>query len=195
MNSPEYMEGTNRVVVKLEDNNKVIVTRDFVNEQVNYMVQITSNIDYALSDLAKECGYIIMLHGLNIDDNIVTLEGTVVENIALKEEYHIVNGNEFGKFTLSYVPYPEEPTRVGSITLCFDEVKEMTGDLDMIQDMVNENMLSVSTADLIKYGIIIKPQLEVVRNNKKEDISEKSIFDNYPSLLTIVNGRSKIKKK
>ena len=55
MNSPEYMEGTNRVVVKLADNNKVIVTRDFVNEQVNYMVQITSNIDYALSDLAKEC--------------------------------------------------------------------------------------------------------------------------------------------
>lgn len=195
MNSPEYMEGTNRVVVKLDDNNKVIVTRDFVNEQVNYMVQITSNIDYALSDLAKECGYIILLHGLNIEDDIVTLEGTVVENIALKEEYHIVNGNEFGKFIEAHIPYPEEPTRVGSITLCFDEVKEMTGDLDMIQDMVNENMLSVSTADLIKYGIIIKPQLEVVRNNKKEDISEKSIFDNYPSLLTIVNGRSKIKKK
>lgn len=195
MNSPEYMSGTNRFVIKLDDNSKVIIVRELINSKINYLVEVTQNIDYALTDLAKECGYIIMLHGLNIGDDIVTLEGTVVENIILKEEYHIVNGNEFGKFIETQIPYPEEPTCVNPITLCFDSIKEMTGDLDMIQDMVNENILSISTADLIKYGIIIKPQLEVVRNNKKEDICEKNIFDNYPSLLTIINGRSKIKKK
>lgn len=194
MNSPEYMSGTNRVVVKLGDNSKIIITRDFVNEQVNYMVEVTQDISYALSDLAKECGYIIMLHGLNIDDEVVTLEGMVVENIALKEEYHIVNDNEFGKFIVSYIPYPEETTSVIPITLCFDEIKQMTGDPDMIQDMVDENMLSANTIDLIKYGIIIKPQLEVVHTDKKDD-REINIIDNFPSLLTIVNGRSKVKKK
>jgi len=193
MNSPEYMSGTNRVVVKLGDNSKIIITRKFVNEQIHYIVKITGDISYALSELAKECGYIMMLHAFNVDDEVVTLEGAVVENMALKEEYHIVNGNEFGKFTESYVPYPEEPTRVSAITLCFDEIKEMTGDLDMIQDMVDENMLSIGTADLIKYGIIIKPQLQVISGNKNKD--EKSILDRYPSLLTIVNGRSKVKKK
>jgi len=192
MNSPENMNGTNRVVVKLDDNSKVIVTRNFVNEQVNYMVQITANIDYAISDLAKECGYIIMLHGLNIDDDIVTVEGAVIENIALKEEYHIVNDNEFGKFIESYIPYPEESTRVTSITLCFDEIKEMTGDLDMIQDMVNENLLSISGKDLIKYGIVISPQLQVISSKNK---IEKNTLDCNTPILTILSGKSKIKKK
>lgn len=194
MNSPEYMMGTNRVVVKLDDNSKVIVTRELVNDKVNYMVKTTQDISYALSDLALDCGYIIMLHGLNIDDDVVTVEGMVVENMALKEEYHIINGNEFGKFIESYVPYPEEAIRVSSITLCFEDIKEMTGDLDMIQEMVNENILSVSTADLIKYGIIIKPQLQVLNTNKNSD-SDSVVGDNTPSVLTVINGRSKVKKK
>ena len=92
MNSPEYMSGTNRFVLKLDDNSKVIIVRQLINEKINYLVEVTQNIDYALSDLAKECGHIIMLHGLNISDDIVILEGTVVENVILKEEYHVVNG-------------------------------------------------------------------------------------------------------
>jgi len=194
MNSPEYMSGTNRFVIKLDDNSKVIIVRELINNKINYLVEVTQNIDYALTDLAKECGYIIMLHGLNIDDDIVTLEGTVVENLVLKEEYHIINGNEFGKFIEAHTPYPEEQTRINPITLCFDSIKEMTGDLDMIQDMVNDNMLSVSTKELIKHGIIIKPQLEVIKSNKKEK-NDESILDKHPGLLTIINGRSKIKKK
>ena len=179
MNSPEYMSGTNRFVVKLDDNSKIIIVRELINEKINYLVEVTQNIDYALTDLAKECGYIIMLHDLNIADDIVTLEGTVVENIILKEEYHIINGNEFGKFIEAHIPYPEEATRVAPITLCFESIKEMTGDLDMIQDMVNENMLSVNTLELIKHGIIIKPQLEVIKSNKKEK-NDESILDRYP---------------
>ena len=194
MNSPEYMSGTNRFVIKLDDNSKIIVVRELINEKINYLVEVTSNIDYALTDFAKECGYIIMLHRLNIEEDIATIEGTVVENIILKEEYHIVNGNEFGKFIETRIPYPEEPTRVVPITLCFESIKEMTGDLDMIQDMVNDNMLSVSTLELIKHGIIIKPQLEVIKSNKKED-NEESLLDKYPGLLTIINGRNKVKKK
>jgi len=194
MNSPEYMSGTNRFVIKLDDNSKIIVTRELVNDQINYMVNITSNIDYALTDFAKECGYLIMLYDLNIDNKTVTLQGTVVENIAIKEEYHIVNDNQFGKFTVSYIPYPEEPTRVVSITLCFEDINEMTGDLDMIQDMVDDNLLSANPIELANYGIAIKPQLKVVSRNKKEDIEE-TIFENIPSLLTVINGRSKVKKK
>ena len=193
MNSPEYMNGTNRFVIKLDDNSKVIVTRELINEKVNYLVKVTSDISYALTDLANECGYIIMLHAINVDDESVVVEGTVVENITLKEEYHIVNDNQFGKFIVLHVPYPEEATRVVPITLCFDSIKEMTGDLDMIQDMVNDNKLLVSREDLIKHGIFIKPQLNVVvgtKNNDKEDI-----LDEYPSLLTVINGRSKVKKK
>lgn len=195
MNSPEYMEGTNRFVLKLDDNSKIIIVRELVNEKISYLVEVTQNIDYALSDFAKECGYIIMFHGLNIEDDMVTLEGTVVENIVLKEEYHIVDGDKFGKFIEAHIPYPEETTRVVPITLCFESIKEMTGDLDMIQDMVNDNMLSVSTLELIKHGIIIKPQLELIKNDEKEETNEKDIISRYPGLLTIVNGRSKIKKK
>lgn len=191
MNSPEYMSGTNRFVIKLDDNSKVIIVRELINNKINYLVEVTQNIDYALTDLAKECGYIIMLQGLNIDDDIVTLDGTVVENIILKEEYHIINGNEFGKFIETHVPYPEEVTRVNLITLCFENIKEMTGDLDMIQDMIDDNILSVSTKELIKHRIIIRPQLQVIKSNKKEE----SILDRHPGLLTVVNGRSKIKKK
>lgn len=194
MNSPEYMSGTNRFVIKLDDDSKVIIVRDFINEKLNYLVEVTQNIDYALSDFAKECGYIIMLHGLNIDDDIVTLEGTVVENVVLKEEYHIINGNEFGKFIEAHVPYPEEEMRVMPITLCFENIKEMTGDLEMIQDMVDDNILSVNTLELIKHGIIIKPQLEVIKSNRKEDNNE-SILDRHPGLITLINGRSKVKKK
>ena len=195
MNSPEFMSGTNRFVIKLDDNSKIIITRELVNDQINYMVNITSNIDYALTDFAKECGYLIMLYDLNIDNKMVTLEGTVVENIAIREEYHIVNGNEFGKFTVSYIPYPEEATRVVPITLCFEEIKEMTGDIEMIQDMVDKNLLSARQADLINYGIVIKPQLKVVSRNKKQNNEEDTEFENVPSLLTVINGRSKVKKK
>ena len=84
--------------------------------------------------------------------------------------------------------------RVVPITLCFESIKEMTGDLDMIQDMVDDNMLSVSTLELIKHGIIIKPKLEVIRINKNEN-NEETILDRHPGLLTVINCRSKIKKK
>ena len=194
MNSPEYMSGTNRFVIKLDDNSKVIIVRELINEKINYLVEVTQDIDYALSDFAKECGYIIMLHELNIDEDIVTLEGTVVENIILKEEYHVVDGDKFGKFIEAHISYPEEEMRVVPITLCFESIKEMTGDLDMIQDMVDDNMLLVNTLELIKHGIIIKPQLQVLKSNKNVD-NEETILDRHPGLLTLINGRSKIKKK
>ena len=194
MNSPEYMMGTNRVVFKLGDNSKIIVTRDLVNDKIMYMVNVTSDISYAISDLGKECGYIIIPHGVNFDDYI-TIEGTLIENMALKEEYHIVNGNEFGKFTESYVPFPEETSRVSQITLCFDEVKEMTGDLDMIQDMVDDNILSISWDNLTKYDITIKPKLDVIKGIKNNSSKDNDTLKNLPSLLTLMNNRGKVLKK
>lgn len=193
MNSTEFMSGTNRFVVKLDDNSKVIITRELVNDKTNYLVKVTNDINYALTKFALECGYIIMLHGMNIEDDSVIIEGTVIENIILKEEYHIVNGNQFGKFIVSHIPFPEEPTRIVPITLCFENIKEMTGDLDMIQDMVDDKLLTVSTEDLIKHGIIIKTQLKVVTGSKNSE--KENLLDKYPALLTVMNGRSKVKKK
>lgn len=190
MNNIEDMTGSNRVAIKLDDNSKIIVKREIVGEQLNYLVEITSNIDYALSDLAKECGYIILLHGLNIDDGIVTLEGAVIENVKLKEEYHIVNDNEFGKFIEPYTPYPEEKTRITALTLCFDEIKEMTGDIEMIQDMIDENILSMSHQDLIKFDIIVKPHLELIHNSR---VDNEEINKCVPSLRLV--QKSKVKKK
>lgn len=194
MNSPEFMCGTNRVVIKAKDNSKVIITRDYVNEELMYMVKFTSDISYALTDVAKECGYLVVLHGISIDEDVVTIEGTLMENIALKEDYHIVNGCEFGKFTETFIPFPEETTRLIPFTVCCDEIKEMTGDLDMLQDMSDENILSATTADLINLGIIINPQFEVIGsgNKKNEETFPGPIS---PSLLTIINGRDKVRKK
>lgn len=198
MNNPESMYGTNRFVIKTKDNNKAIITRDYIDEDLTYMVSFTGDISYILTDVAKECGYIITLHGIVIEEGVVTLEGTLMENILLKEEYHIINGNEFGKFTEAYVPYPEETTRFIPLTLCFEDIKEMTGDLDMIEDMICDNILDISREDLIDYGIILQPELQVIKGtkvNKKLD-EEKIIDQQFLPLLSVINGRSdKVKRK
>lgn len=189
MNSIEEMKGTNRVVVKLGDNTKIIIVREMINERMNYLVETTFNIDYALSDFAKECGFIILLHGLSIDDDIVTLEGSIVENMLLKEEYHVINGNELAKFIEAYTPFPEEETKVRPLTLCFDEIKEMTGDAEMIQEMVDENMLSMNRNDLIDLGVFVKPRLEVISN---KNVKQESNESHKPQLRIV---KSKVKKK
>ena len=155
---------------------------------MNYLVETTFNIDYALSDLAKECGYITLLHGLSIDEDIITLEGSIVENILLKEEYHVINGNELCKFVSAYTPCPEEKTKVSSLTLCFDEIKEMTGDSAMLQEMYDENMLLMNHEDLIDLGVSVKPVLRVVRNNNAIEENNE-----YKPELSIV--KTKVKKK
>lgn len=197
MNNPESMYGTNRFVIKTKDNNKAIITRDYIDDNLTYMVSFTSDISYILTDVAKECGYIIVLHGMEIEEGAVTLEGTLMENVLLKEEYHIINGNEFGKFTEAYVPYPEETTRLIPLTLCFEDIKEMTGDLDMIEDMIDENILDISREDLIHYGIILKPELQVIKGTKMDKkLEEEKIDEQVLPLLSVINGRSdKVKRK
>ena len=198
MNNPESMYGTNRFVIKTKDNNKAIITRDYIDDNLTYMASFTSDISYTLTDVAKECGYIIVLHGMVVEEGVVTLEGTLMENILLKEEYHIINGNEFGKFTEAYVPYPEETTRLIPLTLCFEDIKEMTGDLDMIEDMIYDNILDISREDLIDYGIILNPQLQVIKGteqDKKCEKQEKTVGKSL-SLLSVINGRcEKTKRK
>ena len=172
MKKPEFMSGTNMFVIKLHDNSKIIVTREIIDGNKRYIVKTTQDISYALSDFAKECGYIIMLLGISIDDDIVTLEGTVVENIELRNEYHIVNGNEMGKFTEMHTACPEEEIGLSLLTLCFEEVKEMTGDIDVIEDMLDNKLLSVSNEYLIKHDIITKPRLSVINNKQKIKVAK-----------------------
>lgn len=198
MNNPESMYGTNRFVIKTKDNNKAIITRDYIDENLTYLINFTGDISNILTDVAKECGYTIVLHGMVIEEDAVTLEGTLMENVLLKEEYHIINGNEFGKFTEAFVPYPEETTRLIPLTLCFEGIKEMTGDLDMIEDMIYENILDISREDLIHYGIILKPELKVIKETKTDDKceSQKTVGESL-SLLSVINGRrdkTKVKK-
>lgn len=195
MNNPESMVGTNRVVIKTNDNNKIIITRDYIDDNLVYMVSFTGNISYILTDIAKECGYIIVLNGLLIEDDTITIEGTIMENTLLKEEYHIINGNEFGKFTEAYIPYPEEVTRLIPTTLCQEGIKEMTGDLEMIEDMLIENILCVSREDLIGYNIIVEPELTIV--NTRSDDKESGVENTFcPPLLTVIDGRKdKVLKK
>lgn len=191
MNNPESMYGTNRFVIKTKDNNKAIITRDYIEDSLIYMISFTSDISYILTDVAKECGYIIVLNGMLIEDDMVTIEGTLMENVVLKEEYHIINGNEFGKFTEPYVPYPEESTRLIPLTLCFEDIKEMTGDLEMIEDMLDEDILSINREDLVNYGIIVKPNLQVIKKNiSKEDLKEINKAEQVFPLFTIINGRN-----
>ena len=52
MNNPESMVGTNRVVIKTNDNNKIIITRDYIDDNLVYMVSFTGDICYLLSDIA-----------------------------------------------------------------------------------------------------------------------------------------------
>ena len=188
MNSVEEMKGTNRVVIKLEDNTKIIIERKMINERINYLLETNFDINYVLSDIGKECGYITLLRRLTIDEDIITVEGSIVENILLKEEYHIINGNELAKFTEAYTPCPEEVTHISPLTLCFDEIKEMTGDPEMLQEMYDENMLLMNHEDLIDLGISVKPVLRVVRNNNAIEENNE-----YKPELSIV--KTKVKKK
>lgn len=196
MNNPESMYGTNRFVIKTKDNNKAIIERDYIDENLTYMVSFTSDISYILTDVAKECGYIIVLHGIVIEEDVVTIEATLMENVLLKEEYHIINGNEFGKFTEAYVPYPEETTRLIPLTLCFEDIKEITGDLDMIEDMIYDNILNISRNDLINYGIIIKPELRVIKGTKMDIDDVDKYKPQVLPVLSVINGSSdKLKTK
>lgn len=197
MNNPESMYGTNRLVIKTKDNNKVIITRDYIDDNLIYMVSFTGDISYILTDVAKECGYIITLYGIEVEEGVATLEGTLMENVLLKEEYHIINGNEFGKFTEAYIPYPEETARLIPLTLCFEDIKEMTGDLDMIEEMIYDNILDISREDLIDYGINLEPELHVIKGTKT-DIADGDKHNNQVlPLLSVINGRrdkTKMKK-
>lgn len=196
MNNPESMYGTNRFVIKTKDNNKAIITRDYIDENLTYMVSFTGDISYILTDVAKECGYIIVLHGMVIEEDVVTIEATLMENVLLKEEYHIINGNEFGKFTEAYVPYPEETTRLIPLTLCFEDIKEMTGDLAMIKDMVYDNILDISREDLIRYEIVIEPELRIIEGTKMDIADVDKDNQQVSPLLSVINGRSnKVKSK
>ena len=196
MNNPESMYGTNRFVIKTKDNNKAIITRDYIDENLTYMVSFTGDISYILTDVAKECGYIIILHGMVIEEDVVTIEATLMENVLLKEEYHIINGNEFGKFTEAYVPYPEETTRLIPLTLCFEDIKEMTGDLAMIKDMVYDNILDISREDLIHYEIVIEPELRIIKGTKMDIANGDKDNQQVLPLLSVINGRSnKVKSK
>lgn len=201
MNSPEFMSGTNRFVIKARDNSKIIITRDYIDDSLNYIADFTCDLENILSENAKECGYVIMISGISIEENIVTLTGTLMENVALKEEYHVID-DALVKLLESYVPYPEETTVLIPITFCLDQVKEITGDLEMIQDMVDENMLDATTRDLINYGIIIEPQLSVIRSDKTKqkdyDAPDSKTEKVISPLLTIINGRcdkNKVKKQ
>lgn len=194
MNSPEFMFGTDRVVIKAMDDSKAIIIRDYLDDgNLSYLVSFTGTHEKFLSKEVNNLDYVIFVHKLIIDGSTATITGTLVENMALKEEYH-VEGDMFIKSTVSYVPYPEESTSMIPITFCIDKIKEMTGDLEMLQDMMDESRLDALVEDLIKYDIIIKPQLTLL-SKKTENVEVEDCFDDNVPLLTLINGRDKVKQK
>lgn len=159
----KFMKDTNRIVFKLEDNSKIIITREYIGENYMYFVNTTQNIDYILSDFAKECGYLINLLSLNIDDNTGIIQTFISENTLLKEEYHIFNGNELRKVKVMYKPFIEEEVYTRSVNLRVQTIKEMTGDIEMIKDMIDNNMLSINNEFLVDNNIFIEPRINLVK--------------------------------
>lgn len=159
----KLMKGTDRLVFKLKDNTKVIINREYINENEFYFINITQNIDYILSDFAKECGYLLQLHNIFLEEDYMNINFSIIENACLKEEYHVFNGNELHRINAIHKSFPEEEIRTIPGVFNVIDIKEITGDEKMIEDMINSDILSTTSKDLAKYNIFLEPKLSLVK--------------------------------
>ena len=159
------------MVIKCEDGSKVEIKREYIDESLSYIVNMPETVK---NRLRRKYDFVIMLQNIILVDNTVTVRGYLVENMMLKEEYHVTDG-ALGKVIVSEPIHLEEEVNVKPVTFYLDLVKEITGDLEMIQDMTNEGKLESSLDDLIKYDIILKPKFHVIKGENNKESYEKKV--------------------
>ena len=190
MKSVEEMSNTNTLVFKNEDNVKIIITKKIIGDNVSYIVKIWNGTEYTFNKNQSGIDMTMQLDEMILEESSATMTIMLLENIVVKEEYHIVDGYKFGKFNEFHIPFIEEDIKTTSMNVFFDNIKEITGDIQMIQEMIDKGILCASTFDLAKFNIFVRPELLLIENKVSTSGEDKK---NYPP-LRVVNKIKLLKK-
>ena len=165
MKKNEEMYGTNRMAIKLNDGSKVYIDRICIDDLDRYILSISNN-SY-INGVSIDDYSIIIFKKMLIDNYSITLKTIIQENMAFKEVYYVDDGFLDTRFR-SYIPMKEENTSSREMFLELANVREISTDLDMFKDMIDDKRVIAKTEDLSRFGIYF-PQIKVL---KKETLAK-----------------------
>ncbi|MBQ6282211.1 MAG: hypothetical protein IJK66_01585 [Bacilli bacterium] len=172
MKTHEEMIGTERFAMKTKNGSKIAVERKVIDDKEQYILKLSDNITINNMNIPK--GVIFVLKKLIFSDNDVTIDGVVLVNVGLRTVW--VNQNGYlHEFIGSYPIEPEEDVYSGNIKLDFADVEEISADLDLFKDMMDEGMIDATPYELSQYGLYY-PQIKLYEPELDENIvnTEKS---------------------
>jgi len=151
----ENMVDTGRMALMLKNGSKVIITRHYFEGNECFLVNISNNIELQAEDGKIDfSNSIIMLNFLVLDDDDLTINGILIENIAIRTVYIINDNGYLDSYEMLYTPEPEEDVLERGVNLMFGEVDRVVTDSAMYNDMFDSNKIDASINALHKYDLM-----------------------------------------
>ena len=165
MKNMEKLKNSNRLVIKTKDEEmqKLIISRCYVESEKAYQLVILNCDDEPIHNTVIDVGKI------SITNNQVKLMVTVLKNYGL-EQYDEDETTPMYEF---YVPYPEDDIQMNVTDLVVKEmnIEYIRGDIYLIEDLIDENILICQTNTLRKK--LDLPIYDVLKYDKEKKKTKK----------------------
>lgn len=164
MKSSSEMKGTNRMVFRLDNGEKIIIDRKNCKQKDEYVLSIPWYIKSEENSITEDD--LLVVRRLSFDEDCVEVDALLLKNFNYKTVYFNNNGY-IDTYYEAFYPNPEESTYSKNIQLRITKSNAFCTDLDMYEDMLKDGMIIGDVDELAKYGLYKKPEVTLVKGLAK----------------------------